>query len=251
MRAIVSAVGVFIATAMFVPQAQAAYVVPFEFSGAGFKAIGHITVEKNVPPADPNPNCGTPGNNPCRTDPPGAYRIVAIKGAFSDATDGITNAPITGLVPISPTNERDPKFDPLVPSSLSYIDYPGGALTYNNLFFPNGSPIDCDFPFSGTFVDVFGMAFTVKGGYTADLWGDGNMNGPGTKTYGVGVTDGTQGLAYVFAGINATSGVPEPSSWTLMLIGFGALGLGVRRRRGRSQAARFSTFSRKSPMCLR
>src|SRR5947209_4501211 len=130
MRAIVSAVGVLLATATFVPRAQAAFVVPFAFNGAGFNAVGHITVEKNVPPPDPNPNSGTPGNDPCRTDPPGAYRIIAIKGSFSDATDGIANAPITGLVPISPTNERDPTFDPLVPSSLSYIDYPGGSLTY-------------------------------------------------------------------------------------------------------------------------
>src|SRR5690242_7043978 len=115
MRVIVSAVGVFVATVIFVPQAQAAFVVPFEFSGAGFNAVGHITVEKNVPPPDPNPDCGTPGANACRTDPPGAYRIVAIRGSFSDATDGIANAPITGLVPISPTNERDKTFDPLVP----------------------------------------------------------------------------------------------------------------------------------------
>jgi hypothetical protein len=230
MRAIVSALGALIGAALFGSQAQAAFVVPFSINGAGFSAAGHFTVEKNVAPADPDPDCGTAGHNACRTDPVGAYRIVAVDGTFSDATDGIVGAAITGLVPISPTNERDPKFDPLVPSSLSYIDFPGGALTYNNLFFPGGSPIDCDFPYSGTFVDVFGAAFTVAGGYTVDLWGDGDMNGPGTRTYGVGVTDGSQGLAYVFAGVDATSGVPEPASWGLMLLGFGALGLRLRRR---------------------
>jgi len=85
-----------------------------------------------------------------------------------------------------------------------------GYLTYNNLFFPNGSPIDCDFPFSGTFVDVFGMAFTVAGGYTVNLWGDGDMNGPGTTTYGVALTQGSTQLVYQFAGVDAA--VPEPSS---------------------------------------
>jgi hypothetical protein len=210
-------------------------VVPFEFSGLGFSGNGFLTVTPNVAPPDPNPLCGTAGNNPCRTDPPGAYKITSITGTFSDATDGISNAAITGLVPINPANERDPTFDPLVPSSLSFVDFapgPTGYLSYNNLFFPNGSPIDCAFPYSGTFVDVFGTAFTVAGGYTVDFWGDGNLNGPGTTTYGVGVTDGSQLLDYQFAGVNAA--IPEPSTWILMLLGLGGLGYGLRRERRRA-----------------
>ena len=122
------------------PQARAD-VIPFAFNGGGFSGSGFLTVAPNVAPADPNPNCGTAGNNPCRTDPAGAYAITAISGTFSSSVNGIFNAAITGLVPISPANERDATFDPLVPSSLSFIDYTGGALTYNNLFFPDGSPI--------------------------------------------------------------------------------------------------------------
>ena len=236
MRARLTALGVLVAAMAFGLQARAD-VYSFTLSGGPFSANGFLTVVPNVSPPDPNPNCGTPGNNPCRSDPPGAYRITQISGFFSDATDGIVSAAITGLVPIHPANERDLVFDPLVPASLSFIDYPGGAsdpagaLTYNNLFFPNGSPIDCDFPYSGTFLDVFGAAFTLAGGYTADVWGDGDLLGPGTTTYGVGVTDGTHGLAYQFAGVNfSATAVPEPATWLFMLMGVGALGFTLRRR---------------------
>jgi hypothetical protein len=228
----VAAVSALIAAVVCSSQ-EHANAVAFGFNGGGFSGQGLLTVAPNTAPADPNPNCGTPGNNPCRTDPPGAYKITGISGTFSDTTDGIHNAVITGLVPINPANERDPVFDPLVPSSLSFIDYapPTGYLSYNNLFFPNGSPIDCNFPYSGTFVDVFGMAFTVAGGYTVDLWGDGDMFGPGTTTYGVGVTDGSHLLAYQFSGVNAA--VPEPGSAALLTVGL--LGLLVRLRHRSSE----------------
>jgi hypothetical protein len=236
MRTKIPAIAVSFAALACGLQAHAA-VVTFQFSGGPFSGSGAFTITPNVAPADPNPACGTPGNNPCRTDPPGAWAITGITGTFSDAADGIFNAKITGLVPINPADERDPVFDPLVPSSLSFIDYPGGALTYNNLFFPKGSPIDCDFPFYGTFVDVFGMAFTVAGGYTVDLWGDGNLFGPGATTYGVGVTDGRQALAYQFAGVSASATVPEPATWMFMLLGFGGLGGALRSARRRARLA--------------
>ena len=127
---------------------------------------------------------------------PGHFRTPAI---------GLT-ASITGLVPTHPSNESS-TFDPLVPASLSFIDYtnetPGNALSYNNLFFPAGSPIDCAYPLDGTFLDVFGTAFTVAGGDTVDFWGDGNAGPGGALTCGIGVTDGTNLLDYKFAGVSA------------------------------------------------
>ncbi len=220
------------AMAFAAPQAYAS-MVPFAIDGLGFSGSGFLTIAPNVAPADPNPNCGTAGNNACRTDPAGAYAITAISGTFSDPTDHIVNAAITGLVPTHPANERDPDFDPKVPSSLSFVDFasgPAGALSYDNLYYLGGSPIVCtDFTNTGTFVDVYGVAFTVAGGYTVDLWGDGDLFGPGTQTYGLSVTDGTRLIRSEFAGVNAVAAVPEPSS--VAMLGIGLLGMLAWRKR--------------------
>ena len=210
----------------------------FEFNGLGLSGSGIITAVPNVSPPDPNPNCGTTGT--CRADPPGAFTITGITGTFSDANIGIFNASITGLVPISPADERDPGFDPLVPASLSFIDYAneateGGGISYDNLFYSDGAPIVCAFPFTGTFVDPFGMAFTIAGGDKVDLWGDGNFGPGGSLTYGVAVTDGVDKLDYQFAGINAA--IPEPSTWAMLLVGFASLGFAGYRRSQKGSAA--------------
>ena len=211
--------------------ALASPIVPFHFNAPGISGSGTFTVVPNVSPADPNPLCGTAGNNPCRSDPPGAYRIAAVNGTFTDAGLGIFNAAITGLVPTDPADETDPVFDPLVPSSLSFL--PSG-LSYNNLFFPDGNPIDCNYPFFGTFLDVFGTAFTIAGGYTVDFWGDGNEGPGGALTYGVGVALGANTLDYRFDGVSA--GIPEPL--TLSLFGAGLFGAaGMRRRRRQNKGA--------------
>ncbi len=209
----------------------AAGVVSFWLDGAGFTANGALTVGPNTAPIDPDPNCGQPGNNVCRTDPVGALAITGISGAFSDFVDGITNATIVSIVPISPALPRDPTFDPLIPSSLSFLS-PSG-LSYNNLYFPNGSPVDCTgFPFAGTFVDDYGVAFTLDNGDTVDFWGDGDLFGPGTQTYGIAIVDarGTPLSGGTFAGISAAA--PEPG--TLAVLGTGLMGLLGWRRRARA-----------------
>lgn len=217
----------------FGAQAQAADAFDFSLSGDGYSLSGVFTVAPNVAPADPNLNCGTTGNNPCRTDPAGAFKIISVSGSFSDSADGIANAAIDSLIPIAPASPRDPTFDPLIPSSLSFVDYapPSGFFSYDNLFFAGGSPIDCDtFPFPGTFIDDYGAAFTVAGGYTVNIWGDGDLHGPGTTAYGIDVVRAGALLSSDFDGLNG-SAAPEPATWALMLVAFGGLGWRLRRRR--------------------
>lgn len=226
----------YLATAAFVlvmgagAQAKAkANVVQFFVGGEGYAVSGSMTVAPNVSPPDPDPTCGTDGS-PCRSDPPSAWKITAISGTFSDVADGISKAAITGLIPISPAIPHDSPVDPLVPTSLSFVDYSGGSFSYDNLYFPDGSVVDCTtFPFTGTFIDDFGAAFTTAGGYTVNIWGDGDFNGPGTTAYGITVLKDSSLLSTSFNGLSG--GVPEPSTWALMLLAFGGLGSGLRHRR--------------------
>lgn len=244
--------GAFVAAAVLAQPARADQWT-FGFNGVGISGVATISTTPNVSPPDPNPACGTAGQNPCRADPPGAYMITHISGTFSDANIGISNASISGLVPTTPTNERDPTFDPLVPASLSYVDYTneatqGGGLSYDNLFYPqpDGNPFVCDpdpatggYPFKGTFLDIFGVAFTITGGGiigtdTVDFWGDGNF-GFGPLTFGAAVTDGVDKLDYQFSGISAP--VPEPTTWAMLLLGFAGVGFSGYRRSRKGSAA--------------
>ncbi len=215
----------FVATLGLGAPAHAA-TVQFSIGGAGYSVNGSFNVVPNVSPPDPDPACATTATG-CRSDPAGAFKITAITGTFSDAGDGISNAAITGLLPISPALPQDPT-DPLIPTSLSFG---AGGFTYDNLFFPDGSPIDCTtFPFTGTIIDDYGAAFTTAGGYTVNLWGDGDLHGPGTTAYGIDVLKNSVLLSTSFDGLNGGA-VPEPSTWMLMLMAFAGLGLGLRRRR--------------------
>ena len=113
----------------------------------------------------------------------------------------------------------------------------GAGLTTIDLFNPNGgNPV--------TF-----SAFTGAGG-TGTLIGTataGNFNLQRNNRYFLGIISDTAnigsvvftsrggngdtlGVDNIVSAINATPGVPEPATWGLMIVGFGAMGLALRRR---------------------
>jgi hypothetical protein len=85
-----------------------------------------------------------------------------------------------------------------------------GFLTYDNLFYPGGSPPTAsDYPVHGGFLDIYGLLFDIGGGRVVDFWSDGNFSGTGTGPIDYGVAGATHdtSLNYVAGGVSVT---PEP-----------------------------------------
>jgi hypothetical protein len=205
----------FVVATSFVSQARAA-VATFGFSGGGVSGSVILTY----------------GPDAVVGDPAGAYVITNAAGTFSDLNIGIANAAITGVVPSAPASPEPTNL--LAPKSFGFypitngVPAPGGApapgFSYDDLFYPGGSPQTAsDYPFHGGFLDIYGAVFTIAGNQAVNLWSDGD-DGTGL-TYGVGVTDGTNVLDYVYSGV----AVPEPGSFGVF--GVGLLGALAWRRR--------------------
>ena len=164
-----------------------------------------------------------------------AYQVTGISGSFSDSNIGIVNAAILGLVAV---NHATPEADNLLaPAQFSRFAVAAGTspeshgfLTYDNLFWPGGSPATAsDYPGAGGFLDIYGLMFRIGNGRVVDLWSNGIFGPPGSAPieYGVGVATVDTMLDYVPAGISA---VPEPESLAMLLGGLGLVGLALRRR---------------------
>lgn len=195
-----------------------ASLVDVSFTGA--TASGHVTLTVDV-----DPFAGQPDG-----DPAGAAAITAASGTFSDSALGISNASITGLLALN--------FAPAPPGekllkSYSFHAYdvnvdPTVGFSYDHLFYAAGSPLVCLddhgnplYPFSGGFLDIFGVMFTLESGDLVGLWSNGDMPGMGLN-YGYNVihptTNGYELLGSQFNGVMAVA-VPEPASLSLMSIG--------------------------------
>jgi hypothetical protein len=213
----------FIVVGALASQARAG-VFAFDFGGAGVSGSVELTYV-------PDPNTGVLGNSPNTVDPVGAYIITGMTGTFSDLNIGIVDAAITGVVPRNPVDPEPTNH--LAPASFGFylvadgVPSPHGpvrGLTYDDLFYPGGSPQTAtDYPVAGGFLDIYGVVFTVTGGDAVDFWSGGDA-GTGA-VYGAAVTDGTQLLDYVGSGVL----VPEPGS--VWLLGMGLLGALAWRRR--------------------
>ena len=157
-----------------------------------------------------------------------AFEVTGISGTFSDATLGITNAAFTGLQPINhaapePTNL-------LAPADFSHFPVATGTehgfLSYDNLLYPGGSPQSATaYPFSGGFLDIYGVLADIGGGRVVDIWSNGVEPGSTLPDYGVAVATSATSLDYVGGGVAVT---PEPG--TLGLLGTGLLGIFFKRR---------------------
>jgi hypothetical protein len=170
-------------------------------------------------------------------DPPTASIITGATGVFSDVHLGIKNEAITGIF----ANNYAPHFapDPAIPYSFSYYTPMDPTVSYDNLFYVNGSsPQTCTIPSPpsalppgnyGGYFDNYGVMFTLANGDYVDLYSNGDIQAaqvgaePVTlPPYGVVVVT-SLGPDYTSAQ-SLGFGAPEPSTWAMMALGFAALG---------------------------
>lgn len=214
------------------------------FSGYADLTLGTDPLAKSTFPAptrqpipggpDTPPPAGTGPSGTNRVDPPGALAITGATGMFNGVT-------IDGYLPIS-SPQTVPSAGEYIPGSVSRITTGNfGGLTYDDLFYPGGVPITClwyftddgttaaKYPFTGGFLDVYGVVFKLSDNTYLELWGNGNGIpgvGPGPLNYGAirFAPDGNGGfnvLDLQFSGVRAY--VPEP----VFLWAFGTALLGL------------------------
>lgn len=172
---------------------------------------------------------------------PQAFEVTGITGTFSDSNNGlnIINAPIGPLEPIKhdtpePTNLLAPHDFSRFPVASGLSAQNNGVLTYDNLFYPSGSPPTASsYPLHGGFFDIYGLMFDIGGGRVVDFWSNGNPTGTPPFDYGVAVATSDASLNYIGGGATVT---PEPGA--LGLLGSGLLGMLVWRRRAARQGSR-------------
>lgn len=204
----------------FVSFQASATTQKFMLNGSGVSAQINFTYAVN-------PNTGVlPGTSPNPVDPIGSYIVTGISGTFSDAIAGITNSAINSIVPSNPGNPEAANI--YAPHSFGFYHTVAKDFSYDNLFYPAGSPLVApasDYPFFGGIFDIYGIVFTLADGNAVNLWSDGYSP---DLNYGVAVSNGTNTLDYQFGGLAGS--VPEPTTWAMMLGGMGMIGFAARRR---------------------
>ncbi len=184
-------------------------------------------------------------------DPLNASVVQNVTGFFTDTALNITNVAIEGIY----ANNYAPHFapDPGIPYSFSYYTPTDPTVSYDNLFYADGSsPQTCTLPSSppalppgnyGGYFDNYGVMLKLANDDYVDLYSNGDIQAtqagavPVTlPPYGVVVVtslgadyENAQGLAF---------STPEPSTWAMMALGFASVGFaGYRRSRARLSPA--------------
>lgn len=218
-----------------------ANTIRINFSGNAGSGYADLTVTTD-PNANPlyKPEYAGPASPGKRSayDPEGAKHITDASGRFG----GIA---ITG---VWATNASTPPNGETLPQSFSWLATGTSApSSYDNLFYPNGSPLVCPpippspYTFSGGFLDIYGVMFTLGNGNLVSLWSDGVVppgfaGTAGGLTYGLSVFTPTGSGGYVkgstqFAGVTAS--VPTPHF--MWLFGVVLIGLFAWRRSAKSR----------------
>ncbi|MEO8346372.1 MAG: hypothetical protein ABI607_11825 [Betaproteobacteria bacterium] len=142
---------------------------------------------------------------------PNAYEVTGISGVFSDSNNGlgIVNAAISSLVAIThaapePKNHLAPDDFSKYAVAFGLPPDDKGVLTYDNLFWPGGSPPTAsDYTAHGGFLDIYGLMFTLDNGMVVDFWSNGDFGG--TADYGVAVATSAAALDYVGGNVLAST----------------------------------------------
>lgn len=165
---------------------------------------------------------------------PGAYKVTAISGVFTDTNNGLNliNVPIVGLIPVNnavpePTNLLAPNDFSRFAVAAGLAPISNGFLTFDNLYYPGGSPQTAsDYPLFGGALDIYGLMFSIGSGRVVNFWSNGSPGGIAPFDYGVAVATASQALDYVEGGVTVA---PEPG--TVALLSSGLALLLLRRRR--------------------
>jgi len=204
-------------------------------SGTPFSGYADLTLQSDPNASSTFPTPPDPPPPGPRVDPWGAQSIV-------DATGSFNGHAITGVQSLNGASPSAGEYLPASFSALVASNAPHGdpAVTFDNLFYASGSPVVCldidsngdttiGYPFSGGFLDVYGVVFTLDNGDLLDLWSNGVMPGLGLNYGAILLSPATQNyqvLSSQFNGVRAT--VPAPRS--IWLFGAGLLGLFAWRR---------------------